>query len=145
MIFTDRSNVGDFLKNEYDERYNRVAGTIKNVAGNTIAANSMIPGQPLTLNATQWETAVAGGEAAVDGFLVDSRGHEELADDAITEKEYSILVRGPALVNPDAMPAQDLVTSPGTFNKTTLITTLASLGIMVLREPATVQNGDENL
>lgn len=143
-VFNENDNVGDFLKNEYDERYTRVSGTIKNIVGNTIAANSMVPGQPLNLNAGQWELVAAGTESGIDGFLVDRRGHEELANNAITAEEYSILERGPALVNPDAMPTNDLATVPAAFNVATLITRMAALGIKTLREPATVQDGDEN-
>lgn len=125
----------DFLKWEIEQRYCRTAGTIKNVTGGTIESGAIKPGQPLNLNGTQWETADSGGESGVDGFFVDHRKHESLADDEITAKEYQILVRGPALVNISAVPGDNV---DGTaYVEADLITRARALGIEVLRESPT--------
>lgn len=102
--FTDTPRVYDFVKWEIDQRYTRVAATIQNKAGVAIDAGAIKIGQPLILNGSQWETADSGEEASVDGFFVDERKVPALAVNGISTLEYSILVRGPALVNYDAIP-----------------------------------------
>lgn len=139
-VFTDRKRPYDFVKYELDQRYTRVTGTVKNKTGGSIVAGAIKPGQPLNLNGTQWETVDVGGESGVDGFFVDHRIPEALANDAVTALEYQILVRGPALVNLDAVPV-DTDGTTGAFTLATLKTRMEALSppIIVLREPTTTQ------
>jgi hypothetical protein len=134
-VFTSVNRVYDFLKWYTEERYCFATGTIKNVTGGTIDAGAIKPGQPLNLNSTQWETINTSAEAGVDGFFVDPRKHEQLADDAITEEEYKILVRGPALINVSAVPGDNA--TGAAYVTADLITRARALLIEVLIEGAT--------
>lgn len=129
--------VGDFLVWEVEERYTRVAARIQNKTAVALAAGAIVPGTPLNLNSAQWETINSGSETGIDGFFVDTRAHEALAIDAITAKRYSILVRGPALINKNAIPLNDLTATPDAYVLATIVTRCATLGIQVLAEPVT--------
>jgi hypothetical protein len=134
---TNDLRVGDFLKWEVEERFTRVAAKIQNKTGAAIAAGAIVPGTPLNLNGSQWETINATAEAGIDGFFVDYRVHEALANNAITAKRYSILVRGPALIDKNAIPTSDLQASPVNYTLATIVTRCAALDIQVLAEPVT--------
>lgn len=138
-VFTQGQHVSDFLKWFVDERYCMLAATIKNVTGVTVAAGAIVPGTPLKLNGSQWETTDAADAGTVDGFYVDQRRHESLVDDAITAKRYAILVRGPALINKNAIPVNDLTVTPDPYTLATIVTQAATLGIQCLAEAATVE------
>lgn len=135
--FEDRDRGYDLLKWEVEHRFCRDAVTIKNVCGNTVPAGGIGVGYPLNLNGSQYETAVATGEAGVDAIVIDPRKIPELADDEITAEKYQVLVRGPALVNKSAIPTNDATTAATAFTLATLVTRLAALDIQVLVEPAT--------
>lgn len=139
-VFTEQPRPYDFLKEEYDQRYTRTTGTIQNKTGVTIAAGAIQPATPLNLNGTQWETLNVGSESGADGFFIDHRIVPSLANDAISTLEYQILVRGPALVNLDAVP-DDPDGSTGPYTLADLKTRMLALvpPIVVLREPATTQ------
>lgn len=107
-VRTDRKRVNDVLKNYYEERYNFVAGTIKNVCGETIDAGSIVVGAPLSLNGTQWETLLSTEEANAEGFFMDDRITPELANNGITPLKYRILVCGPAVANPEQIGSDPL-------------------------------------
>jgi hypothetical protein len=131
---TDRPRASDFVKWEADQRYTRVAGTITNKSGQAMEAGDLKPGYPLNLNGTTWETLDDASEASADGFFVDGRVSPALAIDAATTLEYQILVRGPAIVNLDAVPAP---AEGGAYNLADLKTRMLALNppIIVLREP----------
>ncbi len=139
-VFTDRSRGYDFVKDEYDQRYTRTAGTIQNKTGGSIAAGAVGVGSPLNLNGTQWETLNVGSEASIDGFVVDSKLVPALANDAITPEKYQILIGGPGLINLDQIPV-DPDGSTGVYDLAAIKTRCAALvpPLRTMREPATTQ------
>ncbi len=136
--FTDQNRGYDVVKMELDQLYTRTAGTLKNLTGGAVVAGAIRAGSPLNLNGTQWETINVGQESTADGILVDSRPIPALGIAGITELEYQILVRGPALVNLDAI-AEDPDGTTGAYTAATLEARLLALvpPIIVLREPVT--------
>lgn len=133
---TNRKRGSDFVKTEWEQRYTRVSGTIKNQTGVAVAQGAIKPGQPLNLNGTQWETLNVGSEAGADGFFVDDRVVPAIGIGATTDLEYDILARGPALVNLDVVP-DDPDGTTGAYDLSALETRLGALSppIIVMREP----------
>lgn len=131
---TNRKRGSDFVKTEWDQRYNRVAAPIKNMTGGAIVAGAITPGYPLNLNGTTWETLDDAAESSADGFFVDDRITPALANNASTPLSYQILVRGPALVNLDAVPSS---IEGNAYDLAALETRMAALNppIIVMREP----------
>lgn len=140
MSVLEQSEVrtSDFVLDEYDQRYTRMAVKIKNNTGVALAAGAIQVGHPLTINGTDYETTNAGGEAAFDMFVIDPRVVEALAIGATTELEYEVLVRGPALVNVDAIPDTD-PDGASALDKTALVTAMKAFNppIIPLYEPET--------
>ena len=135
---TSRPQVADFLKYYLEDRYNFVSATIKNKAGETIAAGAVQPGAPLSLNGSQWETLASGAEADAEGFFADTRMTPSLASDAISPIKYKILKRGPAIANPDTGVLDPVGTA---YVAATMTTKLEALSppVAVLRDTATSQ------
>lgn len=136
--FTEAPRNSDWLKWYVEERFCFASHAIKNDSGAAIALGGIVPGTPLNNNGGVWETIESGEEATVDGIYADDRTCEALAIAGTTTKQYRILVRGPALVNKDALLAAD-------FNGATayvladLVTRLAALDIQVLKDAVTQQ------
>lgn len=142
-VFTDRIRAADLVKALWDERYQMVAVTIQNKTGVATAAGAIGVGSPVNLNGSQWETINVGQESTSDGLVIDNAIIPALAINGITDNKYRVLVRGPALINLDAIP-DDPDGATGTYTLADLATRLAALNppIMVLREPTkqTVQS-----
>lgn len=135
-VLTDElRTLGDLLLYEADRCYCRDAVPIKNMSGGSIAAGALRIGHPLKNNAGTWETLDDAAEADVGGLLLENMG-EVVADNATSVRKYSVLVRGPAIVNIDAIPTP-VADAETAFDKDALITALAALDppILVHREP----------
>lgn len=136
--FTEAPRVSDFLKWYVEERYCFATYLIKNDSGAAIAQGGIVPGTPLNLVTGVMETIESGEESAVDGIFADDRTVPAIAIGGTTALQYRVLVRGPALVNKDALLAAD-------FNGATayvladLVTRLAALDIQVLKDSVTSQ------
>lgn len=125
---TDRVRPYELMRWEPDMRYNRTAGTVKNPSSTTLAAGGLVVGMPLKLVSTQWTIVLGTDEANTGGlFLGDDSASipEALAQNAITQQKYPILVRGPALINKSAI----ALTDPAglTYVNATIVTALAAL------------------
>lgn len=134
--FTDLPRPSDFLKWEVDERYTRADYPIKNTTGAALDAGDVYPGCPVKINAGNAETVLVADIADANGFLVDSRRIPALAIAGVTPLRYSILVRGPALANPDIVTVDPAGTP---FVASTIVTEMQALDIQPLREPATTE------
>ncbi len=134
-VLTERKRGYDFLKKYWDDRYNFEVATIKNT--NTAAATlgAIYPGMPLHLNGTQWETIAAAGASGTNGFFVDDRASEAIASGATSVGKYKILVRGPGLVDLDAV-AKDLDNASITLATVRTAMRAFSPPLMELRDPA---------
>jgi hypothetical protein len=135
---TDRVRSYELVRWEPDMRYTRTAGTVKNPSATALAAGGLIVGMPLKLVSTQWTIVLATDEANTGAlFLGDDSASipEALAQNAITQQAYPILVRGPALINKSVIVAKD---PAGTaYTVATIVTALAALSppIQTLVEP----------
>lgn len=134
--FTSRQRVYDFLKFQLEERYCQETALITNDTGADIIAGEIEPGYPLKESGGVWSPADTTEEGSVDGFYVDTRQCEAIANSAASTKQYAILVRGPALVNVDAVPVD---TAGAAFVRATLITRMKALSppIIPMAEPTT--------
>lgn len=137
-IFTESKRVYDVLKWFVEERFCFATYKIKNDSGAAIAQGGIVPGTPLNLVAGNMETIESTEEAEIDGIFIDERTVPALAIAGLTEKEYRVLVRGPALVNKDAILAADYNGSTA-YDLDAIVTRLAALDIQVLAEPETVE------
>lgn len=134
---TERSREYDFLKHFYHPEYCFEVGTVKNNSSVDADAGDIGPGLPLLLNSTQWETVAAGSVSGMDGFFIGDGDVpcEAIAAAATSVKSYRILVRGPAIVNLDAVPVD--IDAGAAYNKTTIRTAIRAFvpPIMEYREP----------
>lgn len=133
---TERTRESDFLKHFYHPEYCFESATIKNNNSADAAAGDILPGLPLLLNSTQWETVAAASVSGMDGFYIGDGNVpcEAIAASATSVKKYRILARGPAIVNLDALPA-DL--DGAAFTVSTVLTAMAAFSppIRQYREP----------
>lgn len=138
-VFDSVQRVHDFIKAEWEQRYSRVKGTIKNSTGADFDVDAIKPGTPLSkISEGVWETVDSGGESGIDGFYADSRKFPALANAATSTKKYSILVSGPALINLDKVPNDPSGDAYVTADLKTRIEAL-SPPIRFLLEPATTE------
>lgn len=134
--FTEAPRVSDVLKWYVEERFCFATYQIKNDSGVAIAQGGIVPGTPLALANGVMETIESGEEATVDAIFIDDRTVPAIAIAGTTVKQYRVLVRGPALVNKDALLAADF-NGATAYTLADLVTQLATLDIQVLAEPAT--------
>lgn len=129
---TSTAKLGDLLKMETDYRYTRRAGTWTNGTGSSVTLRL---GQPFSVDeSTGVLTEVDdGSEANVEALLLTPVDVVVANGESV---DLSVLVRGPALINKDALP--DTAIDGGTFDKGALATALEALSppIMTLVEPA---------
>ena len=91
----------------------------------TIEKEDMI-GRPVKLVSTQWELAIAAtDEATVDGLVFDPTVGLTLANNAISTAVFVFLIRGPAVVNLNAIVSG--------FTLATIATALAALSPPIIR------------
>lgn len=137
-VLTEAVRVSDVLKWYVEERFCFASYRIKNDSGALIPQGGIVPGTPLNLVAGVMETIESGEEAAVDGIFIDERTVPEIAIAGTTVKQYRVLVRGPAVINKDALLDADF-NGATAYVEADLLTRLAALDIQVLIEPATQQ------
>lgn len=136
---TDRVRPYELMRWEPDQRYTRTAGTVKNPSTSTLAAGGLVVGMPLKLVTGQWTIVLSTDEANTGGLFLGDDAHgipEALAQNAITAKQYPILVRGPALVNKSVIPATD--PAGASYSLANIVTALAGLTppVLTLVEPS---------
>jgi len=107
---------GEVFFGEYDFRYTRISGTIENDSTTGAAAAIVVAdpiGQPVVLDGSGQLRFANAAEVAtggvVTGFVQDGPPiTDSLAANAITVDQYSIIDRGPALLNIGRIPAEDV-------------------------------------
>lgn len=123
--------LGDVLIHEESPMYCRAIGTIKN---GVAVAVTLAVGMPVIADSTNFELAVSTEEGSVTGILLDGAG-DVIAASATSTKLYSVLVRGPAVINYDAIPQADQAAAAWDTDAE-LKARLLTLGILALSEPA---------
>lgn len=85
------------------------SGKLNNATAGTLAAIPDIAGYPVVTGAdpNTWNLVQAGGEATATGVVAETGELESLAAATASARDYTILARGPATVNKDALPAAD--------------------------------------
>lgn len=129
MAQTPKTNfkpIGDIVVDEYSPIFCREEKTITNSSG---AVMDLVPGHPMDDNVPE----VAGNEAQVDGILME-RVYLEDGQSA----KAAVLVRGPCVINKDALPDDDY--AGDALNKDDIETALLALSRnFLLREEPTLQ------
>ena len=143
MPLETNTQVGaDVLKREWDEMYSRVSTTLTN---NTLATQTVadMVGMPVKLNGAVWELALNADVATIDGVVIDGPPINALANAATTTEKYVVLMRGPAVINEDALQANDPAGTPWTT--ATLKTSLEGLSppIKLINEPTKISTQTE--
>lgn len=125
---TERAYVRDFLLFELEARYNRIAATLTNDSASPI---DFQPGEILQFDTDHYEPTKLANLG--DAILISDVG--ELA--AAASKEVAVLIRGPAIVNEDALTVQ----AAATF--ATVLTDLKSNlpDVVFIKEPTIKQVG----
>ncbi len=127
---TKAYTLGDLLIEEQSAMYCRAIGTLKNGESSSV---TLVMGMPVIADGTNFELAMSTEEGNVVGLLLDGVG-DVIAGSTTSTKKYSFLVRGPAVVNGDAVPAADQAeTAWDTWAQ--VVAQLLTLHILVLSEP----------
>jgi hypothetical protein len=127
----DRRNSDVFIETQ-SRNYGFVSASIKNANGSAvdISKYDMI-GYPVKLVSGQWTLAIAGtDEGTVDGLVFDPQEGLALANNGISARKFTIMLRGPAVVN-----LSNIVAG---FTKATLAATLLALLILHKESAAVV-------
>jgi hypothetical protein len=122
---------GDVVIRNFDPEYCYDSVTITNNSG---AERDFVPGTPFNESGGTWDPTQDTEEASIDGILVEHV--KGLANNGT--KVVRMLVRGPAVLNRDALPTVDYTNTA--FNLATVATRLLALSppIICRREPTKV-------
>ncbi len=132
------SYLGDLIRAEWHRGYSYVSSTLKNPSATAITNINPL-GQPVKVSSSTRVFVKATDEAAATGIVAYDKPIT-IAGSATTVEEYLVLVRGPVLIDYDALPLKDMDAGGGeagtAFTIATLITAYAALSppIIALRE-----------
>jgi hypothetical protein len=107
MVLQKGKVVSDILKWDVHPGFTRVSGQFKNTTGAQIDAGYIL-GQPVKLSAGYWVPVLATDEANVEGLLIYQDLIEDLANAGVLPGKVNVLVKGPAIINTDNVPAADV-------------------------------------
>ena len=130
--------LGDIIRAEWHRGYNYVSSTLKNPSATAIVNQNPV-GQPVKVSSSTRVFVKATDEANATGIVAHDKPIS-LAGSATSDDLYLILVRGPALIDQDALPLKDMDAGGGAagtaFTIATLVTAYAALSppIIVQRE-----------
>ena len=130
---TKKAAMGEFLLQDIPVHC-RVSAKVTNGEAGATTADSDWRLQPLKLNGSTWEFALAadvttGGAGKVDGFLVNYSEKDVLpaiSAAAATEYEVLIIEKGPFTIHDDFIPATDVYGSA--ITKADFITEVERIG-----------------
>lgn len=125
---------GDIITYIQHPGINFVSGKLVGAAGQASVDANLI-GQPVKASGANYIFVLAADIANAIGILASAE-RITLAAAAVTERPYKILLRGPAIVDKDALPAADVVGSA--ITNATFVTALAARDIQAQSEPTKV-------
>lgn len=130
-VFTEKTTLGDLIRYEHDQQYTRESAKIFNRSLVAITlANPM--GYPLKADgANDFAFAKATEEANVIGFLLSTKKVDALAVNGSIKA--AVLLRGPAIVAQEFLPATDYAAAA--FTIATIVTAAAAFNPPVLIRP----------
>jgi hypothetical protein len=136
-----KTYLGDLIRAEFHRAYNYVEAPLVNPnstsAGDLNGFNPL--GQPVKASGNNYVFVLATDEASTIGLVADQR-LLNLLHSATSGERYLILRRGPAVIDYDAIPANDVAAGGGSagtaFTVATIVTALAALSppIIAVRE-----------
>lgn len=91
-------------------------------------------GLPVKASSTNYVIVLATDEANAIGLLYYDRPIT-IGSSATSDLLYPFLIRGPALIDKDALPANDIAVSPAAYTIATLVTAYAARNIIAQIEP----------
>ncbi len=118
------SMLGDLVRAEWHRGYCFVEAVVKN-SGSANLLGTRLLGQPMKKISTVWNFVLTTDEANTTGILFYDKPFPSLAAAATSVDRYLILVRGPALIDQDALPVLDV--NAATLVPATIATALAAL------------------
>lgn len=123
--------LGDLIRAEWHRGYNYVEAVIKN-SGSSNLLDARLLGQPMKKISTVWNFVLTTDEANTTGIFAHDKPMPSVAATATTVDRYLILVRGPALINQDALPVLDV--NAATLVPATIATALAALSPPIIAQ-----------
>lgn len=133
---TKNRTLTDLLRYEVNPDFTRDAVTLRNGTASPVTLTDPV-GYPLKYVSGKYLLAVAGDEGTVDALLLATEDFEAVGATTDFAGKQVALVRGPAIISKAGLPTVDVANAA--FNLTTLIATLAALGIQVHTEPVKQQ------
>jgi hypothetical protein len=126
--------LGDLVRSIFEPGYNYVSGKLVGVAGGTLAnqAGKRVLGQPVKASGANWIPVLATDEANATGIIADDGIYDLPAAAAVSERSFTILKRGPALIGATSLPTNDLMGTA--FTAATLVTALAALNPPIIAQ-----------
>jgi hypothetical protein len=146
MALSERSYLDDVIRHEYENfGYTRKPTTIHNRTGATITSPDVMC-QPVRADssvASEYRFLVAGEESYCTGLLIYNGSFAVTNLLNAGALKAAVLVRGPAIINKDALPAKDV--SGGTLDHAALAAALAGLTPPILSNPEFPQTVTQTL
>ena len=130
---TQGRKLGDVFKWLMHPGFNLVSAKLVNPIASVITITSPA-GLPVKASGANYVIVLATDEANALGLLY-WQNPITLGASAVSDLLYPFLIRGPALIDKDALPTQDVAASPGTYTNATLVTALAARNIIAMSEP----------
>lgn len=128
------NRAGDFLIHVESLEYCCESAHISNKTGGPdITLDNMVAYPVISDGYNGYQFAEQGDEASVVGLIVRGPAVTALEAEALTEDEYLVLVRGPAIINEDQLPTKDHAGDD--FTMATLKTALKNLDFVLRKEP----------
>lgn len=135
-VKTDNRKLGDLLRAMFDPAHNYAGGTLKNNVAETVTPTDPL-GQPVKQTGSQWEFVAAADIANATGVLLHDKDLPQMAQNDISEQKFLFLVRGPAVVHEDGLPANDVYGDA--INAANFKARLLALGISCISGPPTTE------
>lgn len=120
--------LGDVFKSVFHPAYNYEGANILNDTGADLEKVDVCA-QPVKKSGADWVFVLAGDEANVEGLL-HSQELLTLADNEVTTKPRAAMTRGPAIVNKDGFPDNDV--AGDALDKDALALALAALDVPIV-------------
>lgn len=131
--------LGDLVKWETHYAFCRDSGTIKNATGADTIEYSDPVGYPVSSDgAGGYKFTEVGDEANCIGLIMQGPKIPIVSNNESTPDEYLLIVRGPCLVNKDAI-ASDDIDGAGALDADAIQTALEALNFQFLLEPTEIE------
>lgn len=133
---TKGKTLGDVFKWLMHPGFNLVSAKLVNPVAAAMTITSPV-GLPVKASGSNYVIVLATDEANAIGLLYHDKPIT-IGSSATSDLLYPFLIRGPALIDKDALPTADVAVSPGTYTNATLVTALAARNIIAMSEPTKV-------